>query len=107
MKKARLELTEKQKAQLAALESLPDAQVDTSDIPETLDWSGGMRGAFYRPVLREITLKLDENVIDWFKANAPDGQDYQKDINRVLVEHVWQTRRKSLTAAREAEEEGA
>ncbi len=103
-------MTEKQQAQLAALEAVPDDQIDTSDIPETLDWSGGIRGAFYRPVLREVTLKLDESVVDWFKTNTPDGKDYQETINQVLqvlVEHMWQARRRPLTAGSEVEEEGA
>ena len=41
-------LTDKQKAELDALDALPDDQIDTSDIPETLDWSGARRGVFYR-----------------------------------------------------------
>ncbi len=35
--------------QLRALEALPDDQIDTSDIPEILDWSDARRGVFYRP----------------------------------------------------------
>ena len=43
-------LTDKQKAELNALEGLPDDQIDTSDIPEACDWSGAKRGLFFRPV---------------------------------------------------------
>ena len=39
-------LTEKQKAELGALEALPEDQIDTSDIPEVLDWSDARRGLF-------------------------------------------------------------
>lgn len=42
-------LTERQKAEIAALAALPDEEIDTGDIPEVLDWSGAVRGAFYRP----------------------------------------------------------
>lgn len=42
-KKAR-QLTDKQKAELRALEALPDDQIDTSDIPEIRDWSDARRG---------------------------------------------------------------
>ena len=31
-------------AQLAALAAMPDDQIDTSDIPEVVDWSGAVRG---------------------------------------------------------------
>ena len=30
------------------MEKLPDDQVDTTDIPEMLDWSDAKRGVFYR-----------------------------------------------------------
>lgn len=36
-------LTEEQKAELAALAAMPDDEIDFSDIPETLDWSGARR----------------------------------------------------------------
>ena len=32
------------------LEGLAGRSVDTSDLPEQLDWSGAVRGKFYRPV---------------------------------------------------------
>ena len=42
-------LADKQKAELSALETLPNDQIDTSDIPEARDWSDAKRGLFYRP----------------------------------------------------------
>lgn len=44
------QLTDKQKAELSALELLPDDQIDTSDVPEVRDWSDARRGVFHRPV---------------------------------------------------------
>ena len=82
------QLTDKQKAELSALEALPDDQIDTSDIPEVLDWSDAQRGLFYRPVKQQITLRLDANVVSWFKAQAPGGRGYQTMINRALREYV-------------------
>ena len=43
------ELTEEQRAEIAALAALPDAEIDTGDIPEILDWSGARRGLLHRP----------------------------------------------------------
>jgi len=37
----------KTKAELEALQKLPDDLIDTSDIPELLDWTGARRGLFY------------------------------------------------------------
>ncbi len=81
-------LTKKQKADLAALETLPDAQIDTSDIPEVVNWSDAQRGRFYRPVKKQITLRLDADVLAWFKQTAPGGRGYQTAINRALRQHV-------------------
>jgi hypothetical protein len=38
----------KLRAQVAALEAMPDSEIDCSDIPETTDWSGAVRGRFTR-----------------------------------------------------------
>ena len=55
-------LTDKQKAELSALEALPDDQIDTSDIPEVRDWSDAKRGLFYQPVRqRTATAVLAES----------------------------------------------
>ena len=50
MRKAPAKQTDEQKTELDALARLPDDQIDTSDIPEILDWSVGRRGVFYRRV---------------------------------------------------------
>ena len=84
-----MELTDKQKAELLAIRNLPDDRIDTSDSPEILDWSNAVRGAAYQPVKREITVKLDEYIIDWFKDNA---EDWQETINHALLEHIRQQR---------------
>ncbi len=95
MKKATSKgLTREQKAEIKALANLPDEKIDTSDIPEILDWSGAKRGLLYRPK-QQITLRLDADVLAWFRATAPDGRGYQTEINRVLREHA----RRSFTRA--------
>ncbi len=88
MKKEDSELTQKQRAELQALEKLSDEEIDTTDIPELKDWSGGRRGMFYRPVKQQITLRLDADVVAWFREHAQGGRGYQTDINRALREHV-------------------
>ena len=34
-----------------------------------------------------MTLRIDADLIDWFKRHAPSGK-YQTDINRALRDHV-------------------
>ena len=81
-------LTAAQKVELAALEALPDEQINTKDIPEQRDWSGAKRGLFYRPIKKQLTLRLDADVIDWFKTHSPNGEGYQTEINKALREFV-------------------
>jgi uncharacterized protein (DUF4415 family) len=81
-------LTAKQRAELEALADLPDEQIDTSDIPEVQDWSGAKRGLFYRPVKKQLTLRIDADVIAWFKDHAKNGDGYQTQINLALRNHV-------------------
>lgn len=84
------QLTPTQQTELAALENIPDEAIDTQDIPETADWSGAKRGAFYRPVKQQITLRLDADLIDWFKnqGDALTNRGYQTRINLALREYV-------------------
>ena len=89
MKKASASrLTEDQAAEIRALKESPDEQIDTTDIPEILDWSEAKRGVFYRPRKQQITLRLDADVVAWFKQRARGGRGYQTDINRALRNHV-------------------
>ena len=90
-KRASKELTGEQKAEIEALASLPEEEIDTSDIPEILDWTDARRGLLYRPLKKQITLRLDADVVAWFRVNAPNGQGYQTEMNRVLRTHAART----------------
>jgi len=81
-------LTAEQKAQIEALAALPDEAINTNDIPEVKDWSSARRGVFYRPLKQQITLRLDADLIDWFKQHHPKGEGYQTSINRALREYI-------------------
>ena len=83
-------LTPAQQAELEALEALPDDKIDTRDIPEVRDWSGARRGLFFRPIKQQLTLRIDADVIAWFKRHTPHGEGYQTRINRALREYVAQ-----------------
>jgi uncharacterized protein (DUF4415 family) len=81
---------------------MSDADIDTDDIPEISDWSGAVRGRFYRPVKQIVTIRLDADVIAWFKSH--DAR-YQTAVNRALREYMVghlkrQSRTRSPTTAR-------
>jgi uncharacterized protein (DUF4415 family) len=77
------EMTEERRRKLEKLAALPDEQIDTSDIPELSEaqWAEAVRGRFYRPVKRQITARLDADVLAWLKAG---GQGYQTRMNAIL-----------------------
>jgi uncharacterized protein (DUF4415 family) len=82
-------LTDKERDQLARLAVMPDEAIDYSDIPKITDeqWALARRGGLYRPLKQPVTIRLDADVLAWFKAHAPKG-GYQTEINRVLRAHV-------------------
>jgi uncharacterized protein (DUF4415 family) len=81
-------LTRAQRAELKSLAALRDDAIDTSDAPELPDWSGAKRGLFYRPVKQQLTLRLDSDVVAWFKSHATSDEGYQTRINRALRGYV-------------------
>jgi uncharacterized protein (DUF4415 family) len=81
-------VTVAQKAELEALAALPDHQINTGALPEQRDWSDARRGVFFRPVKKQLTLRLDADVIAWFKGRTPNGEGYQTSINNALREFV-------------------
>lgn len=78
-------LTEQQKQELAQLAAMTDEAIDTSDSPEITDWSDARRGQFYRPVKQPVTIRLDADIIAWFKSQ---GGKYQSNINEALREYI-------------------
>jgi uncharacterized protein (DUF4415 family) len=80
-------LTPRQKRELAALATLPDDQIDTSDIPELppTAWKDAVRGRFYRPVKQAVSLRLDADVVAWLKK---PGKGYQTRANYILRERM-------------------
>ena len=80
-------VSEKQADELRRLAQEDEGAVDTSDIPEITDWDDAVRGRFYRPVKEQVTLRIDADVLAWFRAG---GNKYQTRINAALREYVRQ-----------------
>ena len=77
-------MTEQQKLRLAALAALPDDQIDTSEAPFRPDavW---VKAVDFPHAKKLISLRLDEDVIEFFKHT---GARYQTRINAVLRSYV-------------------
>ncbi|KPF77616.1 hypothetical protein IP88_05805 [alpha proteobacterium AAP81b] len=89
------ELTPELLAESARLAAMGDEDIDFSDIPLKLDWSNAVRGKFYRPVKQQVTLRLDADVLHWFKTKATGGRGYQSRINAALRRVIEEEERKA------------
>jgi uncharacterized protein (DUF4415 family) len=76
-------LTDEQHAGLKALMERPDSEIDYSDIPPLTDafWKKAVRGRFYKPTKRQITARVDADVLEWLKSQ---GRGYQSRLNAIL-----------------------
>ena len=63
-------LTKEQKRDIRAIAAKRDQDIDFSDVPPILDWSGAEIGKFYRPKKKPVTMRLDSDVIAWLKLMA-------------------------------------
>jgi uncharacterized protein (DUF4415 family) len=88
-------------AELQAVAALPDAEINTDDpdAPEVSDWSGAVRGRFYRPIKKQKTLRIDADVLAFFEAQ---GAGYQTRINRALRASMLRTLRRQRESAKQA-----
>ena len=72
------------------LADMEDNAIDTSDIPE-LDDAFFQNAELKVPSKQPVTLRLDSDVLVWFKSQ---GQGYQTRINKLLRSYMEsQTRR--------------
>ncbi len=81
--------------QLARLKAMRDEDIDLSDIPELTEeqWATAFRPGLSRPIKLPVTIRLDADVVAWFKDHA-DGKPYQTEINRVLRQYVAKAEKK-------------
>jgi uncharacterized protein (DUF4415 family) len=71
------------------LRRMRDEDIDLSDIPETTpeQFARAVARKGLKPVKRkqQVTLRLDADVLDWFRAR---GRGYQTQINALLRAYV-------------------
>src|ERR1700674_2581997 len=74
-------LTKEQKRDIKAIAAKKDQDINFSDAPPVIDWSGAEIGKFYRPKKKPVTMRLDTDIIAWLKS---DGRGYQTKANGLL-----------------------
>jgi uncharacterized protein (DUF4415 family) len=84
-------LSERAKKQLEALAAMPDELIDYSDIPPLTEdfWKNAIRNPYYRPVKKQLTLRLDSDLIAWLRDA---GKGYQTRINEILRREMLRER---------------
>lgn len=103
MKNTKTLTVRERRKQLRTLATISDERIDTSDIPElsAQQMRRAVRGQWYRPLKKPVTMRLDVDVIEWLKRN---GRGYQTQANRLLREEMLRSYRKK---AAQSESEGA
>jgi len=66
---------------LKRLDRLKDVDIDYSDIPPLGKSFFTKATVSWPPVKKQLTIRLDADVLEWLKA---DGRGYQTRINRIL-----------------------
>jgi len=91
-------LTAADRRSLKALAAKPDSEIDLSDAPELTDeqWKHVVRGRFYRPIKKQITARVDADVLAWLKGQ---GKGYQSKINAILRREMMQAMKARKGAA--------
>ncbi|MBF2058182.1 MAG: BrnA antitoxin family protein [Cyanobacterium sp. T60_A2020_053] len=70
---------------LKEIANIPDDAIDTSDIPE-LDDNFWRKAKMVKPITKKtISIRLDSDILDWFKCQE---KGYQTSINNVLRTYV-------------------
>ena len=82
---AEIRRTPARKRELAKLASKPEKEIDLLEMPELDEefWKRAVRNPFYKPVKKQITLRLDADVIAWLRRG---GKGYQTKANALLRE---------------------
>ncbi len=84
VKQKNMTITEKMQKELNTLKR---RKINLSDkeAHEITEWDKAEIGKFYRPIKEQITIRIDADVLDWFKHAA---NKYQTLINKACREYM-------------------
>jgi uncharacterized protein (DUF4415 family) len=91
-------LSRDQRRDIAAIAAKREENIDLSEMPEVVDWSGAEMGKFYRPPKKSVTMRLDQDVLDWLKGY---GKGYQTKVNQLLRHAMTIAERRPRKKARQ------
>ncbi|MBI3679803.1 MAG: BrnA antitoxin family protein [Acidobacteria bacterium] len=65
-----------------------DGDADAPQLPPDY-WANGVIGKYYRPLKTQISVRIDNEVLDWLKSK---GRGHLSRINEILREHMSRER---------------
>lgn len=74
----------KLETELQRLAARPAVEIDLGDIPE-LDEAFFREAEWQPPIKKPVTIRLDADVLEWFRSQGPG---YQTRINRLLRRYM-------------------
>jgi uncharacterized protein (DUF4415 family) len=75
-------MSKRERAELEGLAEMADSAIDYSDAPAMKSLPPQVHvGRFYRPLKQQISLRVDADVLAWFRSR---GKKYQTYMNAVL-----------------------
>ena len=76
-------LRDRERAELEALAGKPDSEIDYSDAAAMKSVPAKLHvGRFYRPLKQHISLRVDADVLAWFRSRAKKYQTYMNAVLR-------------------------
>ncbi len=90
-------LTRRQKENLKRIAEIKDEDIDFSDIPElTEEWfARAVRGKFYRPAKEIVSIRLDKDVLAFYRRQGAGYQTRINDTLRAAMHAALSARRKA------------
>ena len=82
------EITGWEEDQIKALYNMPVEELAVSDVPlKPAGRSKTKTGTLHRSVIKDITLRLDENVVDWYEWYE-EGKPRDEVLSKALLNHI-------------------
>jgi|CEGD01.1.fsa_nt_gi uncharacterized protein (DUF4415 family) len=90
-------LTPEEQAALAAVAAMVTDEINIDDLSLARDWPLTPRKTLYRPLKQSITLRIDADILAWFKSRYIKG--YQTRMNAALRAYIEQEEEKNKQSA--------
>jgi uncharacterized protein (DUF4415 family) len=76
---------EELKKQANVISAIKHENIDVSDIPilKAVDFKNAVFNPYFKPIKKQITVRLDGVLIDWLKSQ---GRGYQTRLNKIIMD---------------------